>query len=210
MQTAPDPVQDWAGFWLREQQRHWQRWAQSCDPSTPPVDLAAVAVHTWQQGCELWLNNLQTTLPAQLFSPIATVLKQSQDDMCRALVAAQARQRPADAPTRPEPQAQGIPGLWFSVLRPDRDQARLANDPVWREHILASNGFVQFHIQAIVEILNALKSRLPDTPGTDSGPLLEKQLPDLYSGYQAKLHSAEYRQVLERLINALVALAAQS
>ena len=203
MNTNPDPMQEWAGFWLKEQQRYWQRWAQSHHQSSAPAELTAIAVQAWQQGNELWLNSISAILPTRLVEPITQILRQSQKDLQQAFQVAQARQQQADQPDQPSSTAAG-PGPWFHSLNTaqDFDLVRLRRDPVWREYIQALNAFIQFHIQMTVESLTDLKAELASDPGHD----LDKQLRKVLSDYQARLQSPHYAQVQERLINSLTAM----
>jgi len=207
MNTTPDPMQEWAGFWLKEQQRCWQHWLQSYSQPPAPMDLAALAVQAWQQGNELWLNSIRATLPARLVEPIAAIVKQSQDDLHQAFQAGQAQQPTADQSNQPNSTATSL-GLWFNSLHTaqDFDPGRLSLDPAWREYIQALNAFIQFHIRMTIESLNTLKTELPSNPGHDPDTFMENQLRKVLSDYQARLQSRHYRQVLDRLINSIAVM----
>ncbi len=206
MDTTPDPVQDWAGFWLREQNRYLQRWAQSRNEA-PPEDLRTISLQAWQQGCELWLNNISAALPAEFVEPVARILQQSQDDLHRALRTAQARRQQAGQTDLPGLKA-GDPALLLNSVQTlqEHDLSRLGQDPVWREFAGTFNSFVQFHIDFAIKSLETLKAQLGERPDHDPGQYLEKHLQNTFNSYQAQLQSTEYTQLLERLINDLMAL----
>ena len=199
-----DPVQDWAGSWIQQQQRCLQQWVQSQQGDDPPELVATTAMQAWQQGCELWQGSISKTLPANLALPFATLAQQSRDDLQRALLAAQSPNQHLDTP---ETEA-GTSTTLDSSFNPlnaitNIDLARLNQDPTWIEHLQAFNAFIQFHIQLTITGLDKLKAQLTNCQDQNMEDVVQRLSGQLLSDYQSQLESNEYQQIFNRLVNSL-------
>ena len=199
-----DPVQDWAGLWVQQQQRCLQQWVQSQTAGDPPEQVATTAMQAWQHGCELWQSSISKTLPANLALPFVILAKQSREDLQRALLAAQSPyQHPNSSET--EDDASTKLNSSFNPLNAitNIDLARLNQDPAWIEHLQAFNAFIQFHIQLTITGLNKLKAQLSNHQDQNMGEVVERLLGQLLSDYQSQLQSNEYQQIFNRLVKSL-------
>ena len=199
-----DPVQDWAGFWIQQQQRCLQQWVQSQQGDDPSEQVATTAMQAWQQGNELWQSSISKTLPANLVLPFATLAKQSRDDLQRALLAAQSPNQHPD-PSATEGGTSTKLDSSFNPLNAitNIDLARLNQDPAWIEHLQAFNAFIQFHIQLTIAGLNKLKAQLTNCQDQNMEDVVQRLLGQLLSDYQSQLESDEYQQIFTRLVNSL-------
>ena len=211
MTSKSDPVQDWAGIWIQEQQRFLQQWVQSQQGDDPPTQLATTAMQAWQSSCELWQNSISEVLPARLAVPFETLARQSREDLLRALHAAQS----SNQNTNPSPAISGATTALENSFNPfnsiaNMDLGSRRQDPAWIEHLQAFNDFIQFHIQLTIAGLNKLKTQLNEYQGQDIEGLGEEYLEQLLRDYQNHLQSSEYQKIFDRLVNSITVQSKQS